>query len=231
MTSRAARVAEVTIAALLWAVLAIGASVQVLTAPAYTSALERAIGVPAEAGLSATDTLHLAGQVRALVADPGFEPLPSTWRGQPAFDAASVSHLMDVRKVIGAARLVTGVVALLLAIYTGWCVARRRLVRLASGMNWGALALAVATVAAVVAALTSFDAFFAAFHGLFFAAGTWTFPADSMLIRLFPEAFWEVSGAAWGALVVVSAAILAVCSRLMRGAAARGDASRTTKDV
>ena len=44
-------------------------------------------------------------------------------------------------------------------------------------------------------------AFFSAFHGLFFAEGTWTFPSDSVLIRLFPESFWTMAGVTWAALV------------------------------
>jgi len=45
----------------------------------------------------------------------------------------------------------------------------------------------VLVVVAVLAATSNFDAFFTAFHGLFFKAGTWTFDADSLLIETFPE--------------------------------------------
>jgi len=60
-------------------------------------------------------------------------------------------------------------------------------------------------VLAAVAAVTDFDTFFSAFHGVFFAEGTWTFPYDSLLIRLFPEPFWAVSGASWAGLVLTIA--------------------------
>jgi uncharacterized membrane protein len=56
-------------------------------------------------------------------------------------------------------------------------------------------------VLAAAFALSDFEWFFSAFHGLFFRAGTWTFPFDSLLIQLFPEPFWAVLGAAWAALV------------------------------
>ena len=55
-------------------------------------------------------------------------------------------------------------------------------------------------------AVLDFDTFFSAFHGLFFEPGTWTFPSDSVLIRLFPEAFWIAAGASWATLVLVAAA-------------------------
>ena len=49
----------------------------------------------------------------------------------------------------------------------------------------------------------NFERFFAWFHGLFFSAGTWEFPADSLLIEVFPEGFWVAAGSTWGALVML----------------------------
>jgi integral membrane protein (TIGR01906 family) len=223
--------AEICVAALLWASLIVGSAVTVLTVPVYTSAMVQALDVPRTAGLPVADVLHLSGQVRALVADREFGPLPGTWKGAAAFDAAAVSHLMDVRRVIAAARVATGVIALLLAAYVGFCVVRGRVDRLRAGMRAAAMLCAAAVVVAVVAAMTDFSSFFAAFHGLFFKAGTWTFPADSLLIRLFPERFWEASGAAWAFLVMAGAAVLLLGSRLTRGTRARLSASRTANNV
>ena len=76
---------------------------------------------------------------------------------------------------------------------------------LGRGMQVGAMALLALVLGAAAFALVSFDAFFAAFHAIFFAAGTWTFPYDSLLIQLFPERFWALSGAAWGALALALA--------------------------
>jgi integral membrane protein (TIGR01906 family) len=223
--------AETAVAALLWSALVLGSAVMTLTTPVYTSALTQALDIPASAGLSATDAVRLSGQVRALVADAEFDSLPATWKGTPAFDAAAVSHLRDVRRVFSGARLATGLSALLLAVYVGWCVAVRRFRELARGMVAGAIVLAAGIALALAGAFTSFDALFAAFHGLFFTAGTWTFPADSLLIRLFPERFWEVSGAAWAGLSLIGAGVLALAARLLRFSAVRLDASRTANNV
>jgi hypothetical protein len=57
------------------------------------------------------------------------------------------------------------------------------------------------------------------------------FPADSLLIRLFPERFWEVSGAIWAGLALIGAVALAVAARLLRSAAVRLGASRTANNV
>jgi integral membrane protein (TIGR01906 family) len=229
--SRVGALGEVAVAAVLWALLVTGSAVTALTIPVYTSALVQALDVPRTAGLPTGDVVRLSGLVRALVADSEFEPLPSTWAGAPAFDAPAVSHLMDVRGVIGFARLATGVASLLLATYVGFCVGLRRLVRLTVGMKAGAAVTVALVVLALVAALADFSWFFSAFHGLFFASGTWTFPADSLLIRLFPERFWMASGAAWAALMAAGAGVLLVSAKLVLGAEARLNASRMADNV
>jgi integral membrane protein (TIGR01906 family) len=223
--------AEIGVAAVLWAALVAGSAVLALTIPVYASALSRVLAIPQSAGLPAADALKLSDQVRALVADREFDPLPATWAGAPAFDAAAVSHLMDVRRVIGGARFATGIAALLLALYTAFGIARRRFVRLAAGMRAGAVLTGVVLVVALIAAVSDFTWLFTAFHGLFFTAGTWTFPADSLLIRLFPERFWMASGGAWAALAGVGAAVLVTVARFVRGAEARLSASRMANNV
>lgn len=232
MTSgRVERVGEVALTALLWVVLCAGSSVLALTFPVFTSALTQALGVPASSGLSADDVVHLSGEVRGLVADQSYDPLPTTWRGAPAFDASAVSHLLDVRAVISGARLATGGAALLLAAYVAACIARRRFTRVRSGMYAGAWALAGCVIVAVAVALSDFEALFTWFHSLFFASGTWTFPAHSLLIRLFPEPFWVASGAAWAVLVLLSAVLLAAAGRWLVPALGSMGASRTPENV
>lgn len=201
---------ETAVVAVLWAAVAVGLSAIALTIPVYTTMTSQWLGIPRTAGLSTTETLQLSGNVRALVSDPGFEPLPSVYHGQPAFDAPAVSHLMDVRGVLGGAKAATGVAAALLAVWVGWCVARRRWTALRRGMIAGGVLTIVAVLLAASAAIIDFETFFAGFHGLFFKAGTWTFPEDSMLIRLFPERFWSTAGLAWGTLTgLIAAALLA----------------------
>lgn len=224
-------VAEAAVVGVLWAAVVLGVAVIILTMPAYTSVASQALGIPETAGLPPQDVTALSEQVRALVADRDYEPLPRAWKGEPAFDPAAVSHLMDVRSVIAGSRSAVAWIALVLAAYIWWCVARQRLESLARSMRSGALVLAVCTALALVVAVTSFDVLFTAFHGVFFAAGTWVFPEDSLLIRLFPERFWIASGAAWAALVFAGAAVLAVIARLLRGKLVRGNASRSANYV
>jgi integral membrane protein (TIGR01906 family) len=204
---------ESAAAGLVWVALALGISVGALTVPVYTSAMVQTLEVPESARLTIGDTVRLSALVRALVVDREYAPLPETWNGRPAFDAAAVSHLMDVRGVLDGARIATGISAALLAVWVGLCIARRRWRALAGGMRAGAYALFGSLVLAGLSAFLDFSTFFAAFHGLFFAAGTWTFPYDSMLISLFPERFWVASGLAWAALSAACAGGLLVAAR------------------
>ena len=75
-------------------------------------------------------------------------------------------------------------------------------------MAGGGLVLAAFCALGAWAAI-DFDGLFAAFHSLFFQAGTWTFPYDSLLITLYPTAFWMGMGGIWLA-VTCGLSILAV---------------------
>lgn len=74
----------------------------------------------------------------------------------------------------------------------------------------GCLALALLAALALWAA-ADFEGLFAAFHGLFFREGTWTFPWDSLLICMYPEAFWAGMAAVWALTSGGLALALALC--------------------
>ena len=106
--------------------------------------------------------------------------------GAPLLSDGERAHLVDVggllRTVLGA-----GVGGLLLL---GFARLRRRTWLRAAARD-GALLIAGGALAAAAAFALAFDATFSFFHGLFFAAGTWTFnPATDRLVQLYPERFW-----------------------------------------
>ncbi|HIW75387.1 MULTISPECIES: DUF1461 domain-containing protein [Gordonibacter] len=112
-------------------------------------------------------------------------------------DAEALSHLDDVYRVVVIARAVLIGVAVLAAVA---CV----FVALRTGMRkFGGVLMAagagVLIVFALLAAwvLVDFNGFFAAFHSLFFADGTWTFSYESLLITMYPPAFWMGMGGVW----------------------------------
>lgn len=78
---------------------------------------------------------------------------------------------------------------------------------------WSGIATLALIAILVIWALSSFDGLFAVFHSLFFADGTWTFPADSLLITMLPEDFWVLIGGIWigiTALLSIASIIVAI---------------------
>jgi integral membrane protein (TIGR01906 family) len=199
------------------ALVALGMPLLLLLHPLYTSALIVRVGAPALADLRVEEARTSAEEVRAFVAGSPDVTLPATLNdGRPAFDESAVSHLDDVRVVLGGARVVTLAAVLAAAVWVVWTLRARRARELAFSLTFGAWAVAALAVLAALVALADFDRFFAGFHAIFFEAGTWQFPSDALLIRLFPERFWAASGAVWGALALTGAVLLGILGRLVR---------------
>ncbi len=118
----------------------------------------------------------------------------------------ALSHLDDCFAVVNVARafiIVFAVVGIVLAIIllTKKTDGRRSLGR---AMRWAAGLFTVALIALAVLAALDFNAFFSAFHGIFFPQGNWTFSANSLLISMYPINFWIGMGIIWvvGSLVM-----------------------------
>lgn len=202
------RTASAWVVGLAFALVVMGVSLVPLTSPAFTRAVAARYSLAQDAGLSPERMLVIAEQVRAFVVEAEGDTLPATVDGRPGFDAGAVSHLIDVRVVLDRARIFTGIVTLLVAVWVAIQLRRRRIERVSAALRAGAV-LTIALIAlAAAAAFSDFESFFTAFHGLFFSSGTWTFPYDSLLIQTFPEPFWVTCGAAWGVLMVLGAGLL-----------------------
>jgi integral membrane protein (TIGR01906 family) len=130
---------------------------------------------------------------------------------QPVLDESERSHMRDVGGVVRGL-LLLDVLALVTAIL-GW----RRLRAEPHRRGWLLLAAAgtLAAVALVLGAFfaLAFDAAFAAFHAIFFEAGTWTFGPDSNLLRFFPQPFWFEIALVAGFSIVLAAALVALLAR------------------
>ena len=104
--------------------------------------------------------------------------------------ADALSHLDDVYHVVAGARI--GLIVVALVAVAACAHMAVRVGRRALGGVAQAAGIAVVAVFALLAAwvVADFNGFFAAFHSLFFANGTWTFSYDSLLITMYPPEFW-----------------------------------------
>ncbi len=133
----------------------------------------------------------------------------------------ALSHLDDVYDVIQQAK--PWLFAAALIAYAG-CIAvafrggKRALGRVLGGAGAGVF-VAFALLAAWVA--VDFNGFFAAFHSLFFAAGTWTFSWDSLLICMYPPEFWMGMGAIWLAVTVAGCVVCLIIGKLLSSGPSR----------
>jgi len=170
--------------ALAAAALTIAATTAIFLTPPVVHLLLGVSDAPASLGVEPAVAEGLSDAlVGDLLTDGAFDaPLG----GAPLLSAGERAHLVDVggllRTVLGA-----GVGGLLLL---GFARLRRRTWLRAAARD-GALLIAGGALAAAAAFALAFDATFSFFHGLFFAAGTWTFnPATDRLVQLYPERFW-----------------------------------------
>jgi hypothetical protein len=204
------------IAAVALGLVLLGVPVLVLQAPPVTAALVAHYYTPADAGLPLPVALRSAEQVRAYTTDPAAAPLPATVDGRIGFDEASASHLRDVRAVLLRARALTLACAAALALALAFALPAGKRRAVAWVLRAGSLGIVTLAIVAAAAGAVDFEAFFTAFHGLFFAAGTWEFPSGTLLIALFPEPLWAALGALWALGVLAGAALALFAARRLK---------------
>lgn len=130
---------------------------------------------------------------------------------EPVLDASERSHMRDVGVVVRGL-ILANLLALIVALL-GWRRLhlerhRRGLLMLLAAGGLGAAAIGLGAFFAL-----AFDAAFAAFHAIFFEAGTWQFGPNSNLLRFFPQPFWFEAALVAGATIVLGAALAALLAR------------------
>ena len=130
-----------------------------------------------------------------------------------ALDKDAFSHLDDCNELINAivpGIRIAGIIAILcflvLLVLRQW--------------RWLGRMLSISTLVLLLAfafmgtwAFFDFYSFFTAFHGVFFPQGNWTFSAESLLICMYPTAFWMSMGALWLATTAIASIIILTLGR------------------
>jgi hypothetical protein len=135
----------------------------------------------------------------------------------PVLDESERSHMRDVGGVVRSL-VIADLLLLGLAFGTGWALRGNRHAR-GRGMLIAAAAIGAAAIGLGAFFALAFDAAFAAFHAVFFDPGTWQFGPDSNLLRFFPEPFWFEIALVAGAVIALSAVLVALLGRRDLGAA------------
>ncbi len=122
-------------------------------------------------------------------------------------DEEAIAHLDDVNEVTS--RFLMPILGI--AVLAGFCI-------MGAWRMFGSEPIARALIGAGVAVLVAFavlgawasfgfNSLFASMHALFFENGTWQFPVDSLLICMYPQAFWVGMGVVWLSTSCVLAAL------------------------
>jgi len=168
-------------------------------------------------GFTTAERLRLAGAcVDYLVTDAGIERLADLEaEGRPAFNERELQHMVDVKRALWGllwAGLAAG--ALVVGGTVGLAIRPATRARAPASLLRGSLLTAGLLIAVGGLMLLRWDTFFVAFHQVFFAEGTWTFPYSDTLIRLFPVRFWMDVGWVIVGLLAGSTTLLTVGSFL-----------------
>ncbi|WP_372696903.1 TIGR01906 family membrane protein [Arthrobacter sp. JSM 101049] len=129
--------------------------------------------------------------------------------GNPLFLATEVSHMADVKAVVGAS-YAAGAILFVLAVMVCLYLGRRYAGGMRRAFFAGSVATLVVMIVLTVLAVLNFQTFFTDFHELFFSQGNWTFHANDTLIRLYPTQFWIDAGIVIAALVLVTSLVFLI---------------------
>ena len=167
-------------------------------------------GVPASLGTTQAEIDRVTGQMLGDLFLNGDFTVGLTG-DLSVLEPSERSHMRDVGGVVRGLVLLEGA-ALVVLVLTGLRLRGER-ARRGRLVIIGATLIGVVAVALGLFFALAFNTAFAAFHALFFAAGTWQFSADSNLIRLFPQPLWFDAALLAGVTIVAGAVIAAIIGR------------------
>ena len=125
------------------------------------------------------------------------------------YTADELSHLQDVRTLIGWALVATYAVAV---VNTAILSATKHSAFARRSTRAAGIVCLVLPVVIAAALLLDFGQSFTAFHEVLFPQGNWMFPYDSLLITVNPAPFWQVCGLLWMGLLLLLGVILIAIS-------------------
>lgn len=196
----------------------LAAGVRLVATPLFLWVEYHRPGFPADAyGLSSEDRMTLGSHGMDYILNwaPGeFLGSVRTPSGRSWFTPGEVEHMTDVKLVLQIglwAAVLVVVLALVLAL-----IRRRDRDGLLGAVAVGGWLTVIAAIVLAVVAVLGWQQFFAAFHGLFFSEGTWTFRSTDTLIRLYPTAFWMDAAIVIAVLTIGGAVLAAVLAQRAR---------------
>lgn len=202
--------------AVLMALALLGVSFKLVLLPPVTTLLAEQTVNDRLSALDHAALVKVAEQGRAYVAGDKGAKMPEGDDERISFTPDVVSHMKDVRSVIGGAQILTLILVVLLIVVSVLTARAKGLLSVASGFFFGGIGAAVGALVLAIFGALNFDALFTGMHEIFFADGTWTFAADSLLICAYPENFWLGMAIVWAISLVFLSVFMATVGFLLR---------------
>lgn len=122
--------------------------------------------------------------------------------GEPLYLERELSHLVDVKQVLGG--LFSAAWAAAAVLFAAGLISHRagEWHGFLGRISWGGWLTAGLLLALLILSLLSFNTFFTRFHEVFFEGDSWLFRYSDTLIRLFPIQFWQDVFLVFGVLTV-----------------------------
>lgn len=172
--------------------------------------------VPPSTRFSPEERQAIAGAAaHYLVSREGIEYLADMTdaQGRPLFNERELTHMVDVKVLLGRAVALDIVLALLLACSLGILASQEESRgRIPFYLFVGSLVTPALCISALILVPLQFRWFFVEFHHLFFVGDSWLFPRSDTLIQLFPEMFWFDALQSWLFLMTAEAVVIGVAT-------------------
>ncbi|MCD4753282.1 MAG: TIGR01906 family membrane protein, partial [Anaerolineaceae bacterium] len=128
--------------------------------------------------------------------------------GSPLFKDRELSHMVDVKVLIGKALSAWYGATFLLGLLTIWAKQTNRWHGFRSVLGFGGKLTIGLLILGGISLAISFDWLFTQFHYLFFEGDTWLFYTSDTLIRLYPMRFWQDAFITVFGLTLIGAVLL-----------------------
>lgn len=129
--------------------------------------------------------------------------------------ADETKHMEDVRGLMKKAMITLGI-SLALAIILAVFILIKQKKGILDSLYYGGLATAIITIVSLLILTVAFEQAFTIFHKMLFSNNLWMLPADSTLIRLFPQEFFMDFAKRAGLNSMIISILLIMVGRLKR---------------
>lgn len=131
--------------------------------------------------------------------------------GLPLFNQRELTHMVDVKVLLGQAARLDLALGLLAAGSLGILLSQEESrKRTPFYLLITSLVTPALCISALIAVPLQFRWFFVEFHHVFFVGDSWLFPRSDTLIQLFPERFWFNGLQSWLLLIIAESIVLGI---------------------